>query len=132
SAAQIYEQPASEFVAGFVGTSNLISGAAAVRLLGRDATFSVRPEKIRISTDLRSSDDSETVSAKGTVADVVYAGASTRFIVDLDAGGRLVAVRQNTLAPTEALDHRGATVRLSWRRQHCITIDGHSRTEEES
>ena len=45
SAAEIYEQPASEFVAGFVGTSNLITGEAAKKLLGRDGTFSVRPRR---------------------------------------------------------------------------------------
>ena len=54
SAAEIYEQPASEFVAGFVGTSNLITGEAAKKLLGREGTFSVRPEKIHIDTDLTS------------------------------------------------------------------------------
>ena len=52
TAAEIYEQPASEFVAGFVGTSNLITGDGRQTLLGRDGTFSVRPEKIHIDSDL--------------------------------------------------------------------------------
>jgi putative spermidine/putrescine transport system ATP-binding protein len=135
TAAEIYEQPASAFVAGFVGTSNLISGAAAITLLGREGTFSVRPEKIHIDLDLDTPDDPPTrsdqmrsdqmTSAKGTVAEVVYAGASTRFIVDLDAGARLVAVQQNLhTSSMDVLEYRNAPVRLSWRTNHCIAIDG--------
>src|SRR5215469_8028637 len=46
--AEVYERPASAFVAGFVGTSNLLSGEAAQRILGRTGVFSVRPEKIQL------------------------------------------------------------------------------------
>jgi putative spermidine/putrescine transport system ATP-binding protein len=124
TAAQIYEHPASAFVAGFVGTSNLISGEAAKTLLGREGTFSVRPEKIHIDSDLDAADDPDVTSVKGTVAEVVYAGASTRFIVDLDAGARLVAVQQNLhTSSMDVFDYRDAPVRLSWRTQHCIAID---------
>jgi putative spermidine/putrescine transport system ATP-binding protein len=130
TAAEIYENPGSAFVAGFVGTSNLISGDAAKILLGREGTFSIRPEKIHIDTDTFGgtaqgpSDDPDVTTVKGTVAEVVYAGASTRYIVDLDAGARLVAVQQNLQTSSmDVLDHRNAPVRLSWRRQHCITID---------
>ena len=127
SAAEIYEQPASEFVAGFVGTSNLISGESARRILGRDGTFSVRPEKIHLDTDLAAPaapDDADTVRVEGTVAEVVYAGASTRFVVDLDAGVRLVAVQQNQQTSSmDVLDYRDAPVRLSWKKQHVVTID---------
>ncbi len=125
AAAEIYEQPASAFVAGFVGTSNLISGDAAATLLGRAGTYSVRPEKIHIDpTGRETSDDPDVITVEGTVADVVYAGASTRFVVDLDAGARLVAVQQNLQTSSmDVLDYRDAPVRLSWRTQHCIAID---------
>jgi putative spermidine/putrescine transport system ATP-binding protein len=127
SAAEIYEQPASEFVAGFVGTSNLIKGDAAERLLGRVGTFSVRPEKIHIDTDLSVPVEPGMESVKGTVAEVIYAGSSTRFVVDLEAGARLVAVQQNLQTSSmDVLDYRNATVRLSWNKQHCIAIDDHS------
>jgi putative spermidine/putrescine transport system ATP-binding protein len=125
SAAEIYEQPTSEFVAGFVGTSNLITGDAARQILRRDGTFSVRPEKIHIDTDLgKSSPPADgTVSVEGTVAEVVYAGASTRFVVDLDAGARLVAVQQNLQTSSmDVLDYRDASVRLTWKKQHVVTI----------
>ena len=48
TAREIYEQPASEFVAGFVGTSNLLTGAAAQTVLGRAGTFGIRPEKLSV------------------------------------------------------------------------------------
>ena len=121
--AEVYEQPASAFVAGFVGTSNLISGTAAEELLGRSGTFSVRPEKIRIATDLSESIGSEMESVTGKVAEVVYAGAATRFVIDLPAGARLVAVQQNLQTSSmDVLAYRDAPVRLSWDKQHCIPI----------
>ena len=49
SPAEVYENPATEFVAGFVGTSNLISGDAARSITGAEATFTVRPEKIHLA-----------------------------------------------------------------------------------
>src|SRR5689334_13190868 len=48
SPAEVYERPATPFVAGFVGTSNLLAGAVAEQVLGRSGTFTVRPEKIRL------------------------------------------------------------------------------------
>jgi len=123
AAAEIYENPATQFVAGFVGTSNLIKGEVAKKLLGREGTFSVRPEKILIDTDLSTSEDPDLMSVKGTVAEVVYAGASTRFLVDIDAGARLVAVQQNLQTSSmDVLEFRDAPVRLSWRKQHCVAI----------
>jgi putative spermidine/putrescine transport system ATP-binding protein len=110
---QVYEQPASAFVAGFVGTSNLLTGAVARSLIGRDGTFSVRPEKISIADD----------GVPGTVAEVIYAGPVTRFVVDLDAGARMVVVEQNRRTGTAALAAlRGSPVRLSWHEQHVIEI----------
>ena len=47
--AEVYEHPSTRFVAGFVGTSNLLDGAAAVAVIGREGTFTVRPEKIRLA-----------------------------------------------------------------------------------
>ena len=66
-------------------------------------------------------------SVTGTVAEVVYAGASTRFVVDLEAGARLVAVQQNLQTSSmDVLDYRDKPVRLSWNKQHCIAIDDRS------
>jgi putative spermidine/putrescine transport system ATP-binding protein len=109
---EIYELPATSFVAGFVGTSNLLTGPVARELVGRDGTFSVRPEKIDVSD----------TGHPGVVAEVIYAGPVTRFVVDLEAGARVVVVEQNRRTGSAAAAMRGATVRLSWDEQHVIEI----------
>src|SRR5699024_6308315 len=86
--AEIYERPSTSFVAGFVGTSNVLQGEAARRIMGRDGAFSVRPEKIHLVRSDEPVPDGHVV-ATGTVAEVVYAGATTRFVVDIDDGPRL-------------------------------------------
>ncbi|MGH3344676.1 MAG: ABC transporter ATP-binding protein [Carbonactinosporaceae bacterium] len=119
--AAVYERPASPFVAGFVGISNLIRGDTARAILGREGTYSVRPEKIRVITDPDAADGAgpEERTAAGRVADVVYAGPATRFVVELDAGGRLIALQQNLRASSLDVSHyRDARVRLVWHRQH--------------
>ena len=116
--AEIYERPATPFVAGFVGTSNLISGEAAERILGKRGTYSIRPEKLRLTTGDEPIGPDEH-SATGTVTDVVYAGPATRFAVELDAGGRLVALQQNLqVSSMDVIGLRGARVRLVWQRRH--------------
>jgi putative spermidine/putrescine transport system ATP-binding protein len=107
--AAIYEKPINEFVAGFVGVSNLISGSAAETLLGKSGTFTVRPEKIQID---------KAQGAVGVVKEVEYLGPSTRFIVDLDAGARLVVLRQNTdESAVDVMNMRGKKVNLSWQKE---------------
>lgn len=108
----IYEKPATEFVAGFVGVSNLISGDAAQRIIGKSGVFTVRPEKISLSLDGTGD------GAAGTVREVDYLGPVTRFYVDLEAGAQLVVLRQNidqNATTAEAL--RGRKVKLSWRKE---------------
>jgi putative spermidine/putrescine transport system ATP-binding protein len=118
SPADVYEHPATEFVAGFVGTSNLLRGEASLKVLGLDGVFSVRPEKIRVAGVDDAIADGEHC-ADGTVTEVVYVGDATRFVVDLDAGGSLVALQQNTHATSsQVAELRGSRVRLVWRREH--------------
>jgi len=110
---EVYENPATPFVAGFVGTSNLLTGAVASALLGREGTFSIRPEKIALAE----------TGIPGTVAEVIYAGPVTRYVVDLDAGARVVVVEQNQRTGTAALAQlRGKPVHLSWHSEHVIEI----------
>lgn len=123
SPAELYEHPRSEFVANFVGTSNLLRGAAAERILDQSGTFAVRPEKIRLTTDLESSDDPDTVSVPGTVTDVVYAGPTTRFVVDLGGGVTMTALQQNQqTSASDIAGHGGRAVMLSWRRSHSVAL----------
>ncbi len=117
SPADVYERPATPFVAGFVGTSNLLRGAAARQVIGRDGTWSVRPEKIRIEREGEGSEGGHGTS--GTVREVVYVGSATRFVVDLDVGGTLVALQQNLQTSSMDVQQlRGARVRLQWRPEH--------------
>jgi putative spermidine/putrescine transport system ATP-binding protein len=108
--AEVYEHPQTEFVAGFVGVSNVLE---------RDGRrFTIRPEKIRM-TDESAGGDGEA----GTVREVVYVGMVTRYVVDLDSGGELVVVRQNLeTSSQEALSEQGKRVRLSWRPEHTYEI----------
>jgi putative spermidine/putrescine transport system ATP-binding protein len=115
---EIYEHPATPFVAGFVGVSNLVKGEAARLITGNTETFSIRPEKIRIvEPGLLISEDE--FGADGAVRDVIYLGLYTRYLVELDRGGDLVVVEQNTSTTSaNVLNVRGKRVRLIWKCAH--------------
>ncbi len=120
--AEVYEAPATAFVAGFVGTSNLLSPAAARQIAGQEGLFSIRPEKLRLWAAGQPVADDE-LSADGIVADVIYVGAATRFLVDLDVGGRLIAVQQNLRTTSaDVTARRGERVRLSWRPEQMFRL----------
>jgi putative spermidine/putrescine transport system ATP-binding protein len=120
--AEVYERPATRFVAGFVGTSNLLTGDVARQVVGEPGTFTVRPEKIQLSEpDATVSPDE--ISALGTIRKVVYLGPGTRFVVALDAGADLVVTQQNLATSSmEALALEGKAVRLIWKRQHNFPV----------
>ncbi|MCX5316743.1 ABC transporter ATP-binding protein [Streptomyces sp. NBC_00154] len=121
--AQIYERPATPFVAGFVGTSNLLTDDAAEQVVGDRGTYSIRPEKIRVLKESAIADEPQHSSATGTVAEVVYLGDATRFLVDLDAGGRLTALQQNLETSSEDVAaFRGSRVTLQWHRRHNFQV----------
>ena len=120
--AELYEHPATAFVAGFVGTSNLLEPEAARAILGREGRFTVRPEKIRL-VDLDTIPESGQCTATGLVVDVAYLGPDTRYVVALDAGGELVVTTQNLeTSSTDALAARGRQVRLLWGEQHNLLL----------
>ncbi len=120
--AEIYERPRTAFVAGFVGTSNLVHPTASEALLGERGLFSVRPEKIRLLADGEDPADGETV-APAVVEEVVYAGSTTRLLARLDAGDALVVQRQNQrTSAVDAAALRGTRVRLAWSREHASRL----------
>jgi putative spermidine/putrescine transport system ATP-binding protein len=117
-------------VAGFVGTSNLITGEGARAITGADGTFTVRPEKIHLA-EPGEEPGPDRCSAEGIVSEVVYLGVNTRYIVQLAAGGELVVVQQNQATSSmQALAARGRQVRLVWDRQHNRPVDGADRENE--
>jgi putative spermidine/putrescine transport system ATP-binding protein len=118
---ELYERPETEFVAGFVGVSNLIE---------RDgARMTIRPEKIELLDPGADTGDLQTES--GRIVDVSYAGAVTRFTVQLESGERLQIVRQNVeSASSGALPAQGTEVLVGWRPEHAAAVGGKSTKQE--
>ncbi len=112
---EVYEHPANEFVAGFIGVSNLLE---------RDGSrFTIRPEKVVLG------DPSAPVPAGfhaelGRISDVIYLGSVTRYVIALESGETLIALRQNqeTLAASDPLAPE-VSVRASWRPEQTFTIN---------
>ncbi|HVP03525.1 MAG TPA: ABC transporter ATP-binding protein [Solirubrobacteraceae bacterium] len=112
--AEVYEHPVNEFVAGFVGVSNVIERG------GR--RFTIRPEKVRILEDGDSADGLHVES--GTVLDASYVGQSTRYAVRLAQGGQIVVTRQNLeTSHEEARLIAGREIRVGWRESQAYVID---------
>jgi putative spermidine/putrescine transport system ATP-binding protein len=149
---EVYDEPESQFVAGFVGVSNLLElaietiedGFASLRLGPKDhvearlgetarpgahAIVTIRPERIGIAEN-HAGGEGSSCHASGTVRESLYAGPTTRFVVELDGGGELMVVRQNArtgFEDAEAL--RGRPVTLTWGREYTRVI---STNEERS
>ncbi|MCL4265271.1 MAG: ABC transporter ATP-binding protein [Anaerolineae bacterium] len=110
----LYERPRTRFVAGFVGTSNILSGETAVTITGSPQPFSVRPEKIRLAEVATAVPDAH-CAIEGQVRDVVYVGMHTRYTVALPSGEEMVVVAQNMdVTPQNGTAVPGQTVRLVW------------------
>jgi putative spermidine/putrescine transport system ATP-binding protein len=110
---EVYERPQTDFVAGFIGISNLIERD------GRHMT--IRPEKIRLLAEGEEPPPGARVET-GRIRDVIYVGVLTRYIVDLDAGGELVVARQNEQAPAATHDRGKTPARIAWLPDQTITI----------
>ena len=119
--AEIYERPATRFVTGFVGVSNVLE---------RDGRrFTVRPEKIRL---LEPTDDGSGLhTERGVIRDVAYAGMVTRYLVQLDDGGELQVVRLNLeTSSAQALEQRGHQVTVGWRSEQAVAVQEETRMED--
>jgi putative spermidine/putrescine transport system ATP-binding protein len=118
---ELYERPVNEFVAGFVGISNVIE---------RDGErLTIRPEKIELLDATAPADGLH--SERGKVVEVAYAGMVTRYTVALDAGGTLQLVKQNVdTASQGALPEQGKEVLVGWRPEHAAAVRGKSTNEE--
>lgn len=127
SPARLYEQPATAFVAGFVGTSNMVTGADAERIFGEPGTFSVRPEKVHLhhGEPPPAGEDADDCRVSGVVTEVVYLGAATHSVVDVGNGVRITVLQQNQETTVDrVLARRGETVLLTWRREHVVRLSG--------
>jgi spermidine/putrescine transport system ATP-binding protein len=135
----IYERPSEEFVAGFIGISNLIAGTVedggVVRIgtglrvpvalpdgveRGDSVNLSIRPEKIAIDEEV---DPDTMVTMEGTIEARVYLGVMTQVTVGLGDGARLVALEQAW--HRSRADDRwepGMTIKLGWQPEHCLVL----------
>jgi spermidine/putrescine transport system ATP-binding protein len=139
----VYERPRTRFVAGFIGTSNLIEGTVTeidgntARLacrpdelilvpdadsvgaaVGRPLHLTVRPEKIVLSLD---HPDAGRCALHGRVAEVVYLGSSTQYAVRLGDGSELTVYVQNS-SDADDIAERDQDVWLSWRPDHSLAL----------
>jgi putative spermidine/putrescine transport system ATP-binding protein len=138
----VYEEPGSRFVAGFVGVSNLLElpveksegdvltlrlgeqdaitaerkGGAAP---GATAIVTIRPERIAVA----SAPEAGSCHASGRVKESLYAGPTSRFVIELDGGGELMVVQQNaTTSYEDVAALRGRPVVLTWKREYTRVI----------
>ena len=126
SPAEVYEHPQTEFVAGFVGVSNVLERSTN----GQTSRFTVRPEKIRILGEHEDAEPGAHTEA-GQIRDIVYIGMVTRYSVQLDEGGMLMVIRQNLeTTSSEVLEARGRRVRLAWRPEHTYAIQSGEEEEQ--
>jgi len=122
--ADIYERPATPFVAGFVGTSNLLSGEVAKRITGSETMFSIRPEKIHLGSE-GEQPEKDMLAIDGVIRDVVYLGLFTRYLVEIEGGSDLVVIEQNLKTTSmDVLSARGNKVRLFWHKDHVSQLGG--------
>jgi putative spermidine/putrescine transport system ATP-binding protein len=113
--AEVYEHPENEFIAGFVGVSNVIE---------RDGRrYTVRPEKITLLMNGEAPQVGSHVE-QGLVRDVLYVGPVTRYQVTLDRGGELQVLAQNLEeGSSEVFEVKGRRVSLEWRPEQESVID---------
>ena len=127
--AEVYERPTTSFVAGFVGTSNLLTGDTARQVLGRTGAFTIRPEKIHLAepdTTVRDDEVRERSHPSGLLSRPGHP-----VLGRTRCGVELIVTQQNfATTSTEALAQEGKAVRLIWKRQHEPSVADGGKWEE--
>ena len=113
----LYRKPNTRFVAEFVGTANVLHGDLAQRLTGTAGAFSLRPEHVRFG----SASNGE-LQVNGTVHDVQYLGASSRYELNLEGGGRLAVSLPNGQESDVARPQPGQQVQACWARSAMVAL----------
>jgi spermidine/putrescine transport system ATP-binding protein len=132
----VYERPQTVFAAGFIGTSNLMTGtysAGAVTVApgvrvelpdhpelvdGSATSIAIRPEKIWIADF-----EPDMVRVPGRVAATVYHGATTQYLVDIAPQIQLTVVEQNLVRSRhDDRWHDGDSVEIGWKPEHVVVI----------
>lgn len=119
---EVYEFPQTEFVAQFLGTTNLLPAELSSDLFGDARVHSVRPERVHLA-DPTAPVEVGNISLAGTIAEAVYAGPNTKYLIDTERGVRIIAEKHNSHTPsTEALVQRGDRVIATFRADHATAI----------
>jgi putative spermidine/putrescine transport system ATP-binding protein len=116
----LYTRPRTAFVAGFVGSANVVAGELAERLTGRREPFAIRPELIEV-LPADAAPPEGAVSCDGTLEDVLYHGANSRCHVRIDAQTSLAVARAES-ASLPPLPPPGTGVRLAWRPESAVPL----------
>ena len=146
----IYEHPKEEFVAGFIGISNLLSGTSEgsgqVRVgdvclpvpdlpasygPGESVQIAVRPEKIAVDEFDADSQriEEDMFKVEGEIESMVYLGIGNQLTLKLAGGGRVVALEQATYrVRSEDQWQVGQRVRLGWHPEHCMVLSSNGTT----
>jgi putative spermidine/putrescine transport system ATP-binding protein len=119
---EVYERPATKFVATFLGISNILEGELVRKLNGDTTALSIRPERILlrpIGTPI-SSDES---GIEGVVTEVAYLGANTVYLVQTDLGHRISITMLNQALPVQgARPGTGDRVLAVWHKSQTAQI----------
>jgi len=125
---EIYDRPATRFVAGFVGSGNLLEDAAALRLTAIPGPVMLRAERIRIAQGDESPAEGRLRRVPGVVKEVEFMGPFIRYIVDVGEGVELIVNHSNLGTAREQRGFaRGSAVTLSWPDAACHRIGAPSR-----
>lgn len=119
---QVYEEPRTNFVAGFLGTANIFTVDMASKLLGTSSTVSIRPERIRLEALGTKIDKGET-SIVGRIHEAAFVGANTIYIIETEFGMKLTVRKTNTeLLGQDNSFVAGDQVMAVWRNSHVAQI----------
>ena len=119
---EVYQRPATRFVAGFLGVSNILEGEAARSLGGNGSAISIRPERIRIEDPTYKPSGDESGIA-GVLSEVAYLGANTIYVIDAEWGVRLSVTTLNQELPSQGVSFAvGDRVLAVWRKSHAAQI----------
>jgi putative spermidine/putrescine transport system ATP-binding protein len=119
---EVYNKPATKFVAGFLGAANIVSGEHAKKVFGSALTMSIRPERITLHPSNYSAKKGET-AVSGVIVERAFIGASTVYVIETDFGLKISVSNTNRELPADDNSFvTGDRVTAVWRDSHAAEI----------
>ena len=119
---EVYENPSNSFVAGFVGTSNVMSGRWRSRSSDRLPPSPCAPRRSPSSPASGQAPAGEWLCT-GPMAEAVYLGMYTRYRIDVGDGVVEVAAQNTSVSHSEAEQQVGRQVTLTWTKSSCRPLE---------